>query len=185
MTENQQRFLKAIAERIPSGRVAEVRLFPAIRQGHMESAVAVVALESAPNDAEREVPLASIPGDFEGRTEGRPVVALDPGPSSGLDSPSVRDTPPREPRSDVGTNLAFGTDASPRHVILTARYALTVKGPDRGKWDFEVVHDADAPLNTVERVARGMAHRVGEDGEPELFSAAEFHRAVTEPWWSK
>ena len=36
MTETQQRFLKAIAERLGERPVVEVRLFPAIRQGQHE-----------------------------------------------------------------------------------------------------------------------------------------------------
>ena len=37
-----------------------------------------------------------------------------------------------------------------RHVVYTARYRWTRKGPDRGKWEAEVVAEADAPLITVE-----------------------------------
>jgi len=43
MTETQQRFLRAIAERVPSDQVVEVHLFPPIRQGGVETGVAVVA----------------------------------------------------------------------------------------------------------------------------------------------
>ena len=43
MTETQQRFLRAIAERVPSEQVVEVHLFPPIRQGGVETGVAVVA----------------------------------------------------------------------------------------------------------------------------------------------
>ena len=43
MTETQQRFLRAIAERVPKEQVVEVHLFPAIRQGGVETGVAVVA----------------------------------------------------------------------------------------------------------------------------------------------
>jgi hypothetical protein len=71
-----------------------------------------------------------------------------------------------------------------KYSILTARYRLTIKGPDRGKWEFELVHDADAPLETVEQVVRGVVRRTGDDGEPDLLSSADFHRAVTEPWWT-
>ena len=47
-----------------------------------------------------------------------------------------------------------------------------------------MVHDADAPIETVESVVRGVARRAGEDGEPELLSANDFQRALTEPWWT-
>jgi hypothetical protein len=59
-----------------------------------------------------------------------------------------------------------------------------VKGADRGRWEFSLVHDADAPLETIEPVVRGVARRVGDAGEPELLSPSAFQRAVTEPWWS-
>ena len=44
MTAAELRFLRAIAERVPPDRVAEVHLFPAMRQGPMETGVAVVAV---------------------------------------------------------------------------------------------------------------------------------------------
>jgi hypothetical protein len=46
--ESRARFLAAIAQQLPAERVAEVHLFGAIRQGGMESGVAVLALELAP-----------------------------------------------------------------------------------------------------------------------------------------
>ena len=45
--ETRARFLAAIAAQIPIERIAEVHLFPAIRQGGMESGVAVIAVERA------------------------------------------------------------------------------------------------------------------------------------------
>jgi len=161
MTETQQRFLKAIAERIPADHVAEVRLFPAIRQGHVESGVAVVAVEAlAADTGEREVPLVATPGDVGERSEDfEPLTSAIPSHVTPRTSP-----------------LRFS--------ILTAHYRLTFKGPDRGKWEFELVHDADAPLETVEHVVRGVVRRVGDDGDPDLMSRTDFHRAITEPWWS-
>ena len=43
--ETRTRFLAAIAAQVPIERIAEVHLFPAIRQGGMESGVAVIAVE--------------------------------------------------------------------------------------------------------------------------------------------
>ena len=43
--ETRARFLAAIATQLPADRIAEVHLFPAIRQGGMESGVAVIAVE--------------------------------------------------------------------------------------------------------------------------------------------
>ena len=44
MSETGERFLRAIAERIAPEGVVEVHMFPPIRQGPMESAVAIVAV---------------------------------------------------------------------------------------------------------------------------------------------
>ena len=40
MNETNERFLKAVLERLPAERVVEIHLFPAIRQGLMETGVA-------------------------------------------------------------------------------------------------------------------------------------------------
>ncbi len=59
-----------------------------------------------------------------------------------------------------------------RHTIYTARYRLVVKGPDRCRWEFECVAEADAPLITVEMVVRGVQRRSGELDEPVRYDAA-------------
>jgi hypothetical protein len=137
MTETQQRFLKAIAERVTTGRVAELRLYPTVRVGPIESGVAIVAMADGgsgmADDAIESIPRIADPARFS---------------------------------------------------ILTAHFRHTVKGPDRGKWEFDMVHDADAPIETVEKVVRGVARRAGEDGEPELLSGDDFQRALAEPWWT-
>jgi hypothetical protein len=137
MTETQQRFLKAIAERVNGERVAELRLYPTVRVGPIESGVAIVATAE---------------GGVE-KADGEPETPAAP-------------------------------DDHSRLLILTAHFRHTVKGPDRGKWEFTLVHDADAPIETVEKVVRGVARRSGEEGEPELLSADDFQRAIAEPWWS-
>ncbi len=71
-----------------------------------------------------------------------------------------------------------------RYAILTARYRLTFKGPDRGKWDVEITHEADAPLDTVERVARGVAKRAGDASDPEHFSGESLRAALEAPVWA-
>lgn len=70
-----------------------------------------------------------------------------------------------------------------RYAILTASYRLTIKGPDRGKWDVDMIHEADAPLATVERVARGVAKRSGDGSEPEHFSGESLKQALDAPAW--
>lgn len=62
------------------------------------------------------------------------------------------------------TAAAFpeGARISSRHVVYSARYRWTRKGPERGKWECEVVAEADAPLLTVEAVVQGVQHRSSE-----------------------
>jgi hypothetical protein len=48
LNETSEKFLKAILERIPAERIVELHLFPAIRQGQIETGVAVIAAEPAP-----------------------------------------------------------------------------------------------------------------------------------------
>jgi hypothetical protein len=114
MNEARERFLRSILERIPADQIAEIHFFPAIRQGHMETGVAVIAAE--------------------------------PGP----DSP-----------------------AGGRHVVFSAAYRWTRKGPERGKWEVDVTPEADAPLPTVDVVVRGVMERAGEAIEPQRLGAHE------------
>ena len=120
MTEAQERFLRAIADRVPPATIAELHLFPAIRQGGYETGIAVVAAQPA---------------------------------------------------------------AEPPHrlIVLSARYRLTLKGADRGKWDVEVVAQADAPLVTVDAVVRGVQRRAGDTGDPERLSGDAL-RALLDEW---
>jgi hypothetical protein len=69
---DRERFLAAVAERVPVDRVVELYLFQPIRQGGVESGVAVIAasgdapvLETAPVEAEapEEVPADLVPAD--------------------------------------------------------------------------------------------------------------------------
>ena len=147
MTETQQRFLKAIAERVTGDNVTEIRLYPTVRVGPIESGVAIVATRDPVPVAIAEEQV-SAEGDLS------------------------------------GDEIRIATARPDRLSILTAHFRHTVKGPDRGKWEFTMVHDADAPIETVESVVRGVARRSGEDGEPELLSTTDFQKALTEPWWT-
>jgi len=98
--ETRERFLKAIAAQVPAERIAEIHFFQPIKQGGIESGVAVVVENAAPE--------------------------------------------------------------SPRMVVYAARYRLTQKGPDRGKWEVNIVAEADAPLVAVDAVVRGVQRRSGD-----------------------
>ena len=67
-----------------------------------------------------------------------------------------------------------------RHIVYTARYRHTLKGPDRGKWETNIVAEADAPLITVDAVVRGVQRRIGEADEPERMSGDDL-RALFAP----
>ena len=115
----RERLLLTIADTVPVERITEIHFFPPMRQGTLETGMAVVA-------AEHEV---------AGRE---------------------------------------------RHVIYTARYRFTRKGPDRGRWECEVVAEADAPLITVEAVVRGVQQRANETTAPEHVSGDEARARITE-----
>lgn len=122
MNDVTQRFIREIAANVAPETISEVRLFPAMRQGHVETAVAVVAAHPDTN----------------------------------------ADTTPD------------------RHTVYTARYRVAVKGADRGKWEFEIRADADAPLPTVDAVVDGVMQRAGEPFEPERISASAFRSILAE-----
>jgi hypothetical protein len=110
-SDPRERFLLAIAEQVAPERLTELHFFPPLRQGTIETGVAVVAAE----------PEAGAP-----------------------DAPSTE-----------------------KHVVFSARYRWTRKGPERGRWESEIVAEADAPLITVENVVRGVKERANEAAEPE------------------
>ena len=121
LTETRERFLLAIAAQIPVERIAEIHFFQPIKQGGVESGVAVVAAW--------------------------PAITVEATPSDPTDIPRDPDAP---------------VEREARPVVYTARYRLTLKGPDRGKWETSVVAEADAPLVTVDAVVRGVQRRSGD-----------------------
>jgi hypothetical protein len=114
----RDRFLTAIAEKVNRDAIAEAHLFQPIKQGAMESGVAVVA---------------------------------------------VAEPLPANRSSELGTL-----------VVYTARYRLTLKGPERGKWDFNIQAEADAPLVTIDKVVQGVQRRSGDAEGPTKLSGDEF-----------
>lgn len=160
MTETQRRFLRALAERLPVARVAELHLFPPMRQGIVETGIAIVA-------AVREVLAA-------------PAAAVDDAVAAAACDPTddaSRDTP----EAQVPLLVPSLPPLRERHTVYTARYRLTIKGPERGKWELHVMEEADAPLLTVEMVVRGVQHRAGEGAEPERLEPAALRELLAAP----
>jgi len=163
MDETRARFLAAIAKQLPAERIAETHLFAAIRQGGVESGVAVIALEQ-----EHVAP------------DTTPVDELVAEPN---DAPSIDIVDASSELTDDGTETESDIEAAPvavaprRYVVCTARYRHTLKGPDRGKWEVTVTEEADAPLLTVDAVVRGVQRRSGDVDEIVRLSGDEV-RAV-------
>lgn len=74
--------------------------------------------------------------------------------------------------------IAAEAPAGERHVVYSASYRHTLKGPERGKWEVEVTAEADAPLMTVNDVVHGVMKRAGEQFEPERLSGAELRSII-------
>lgn len=163
MTETQRRFLREIGARVGAGRVHEVRLYPSIRQGGVESGVAIVAARPATPEP---IPMAELPADAEIRQPVPPYADIE------AVIPLVQDgDAPRAPLETSGHN---------RYEILSARYKLALKGTERGSWEMELRHEADAPLDTIDRVVRGVALRAGEGDDPECIAVARFRDALSD-----
>ena len=197
MTETQQRFLRVIAERIGAERVVELHLFPGIRQGGMESGVAVVAA--------RQLSASPAPADEGGMSIEDPDETADANDAASaveaqlLDDAELADSPYAESADEeIALEVdALVEDATPgedddaaspvgpeRLIVFSAHYRLTIKGPDRGKWDADVVAEADAPLDTVDAVVRGVQRRAGEVGDAERFTGDAFRAALESPVWT-
>lgn len=80
---------------------------------------------------------------------------------------------------DVADELSFDPPVPRvRHTVYTARYRLVIKGPDRGKWEMDVVDEADAPLLAVETVVRGVQRRAGEETATVRYDASQLARVL-------
>ena len=163
MTETQERFLRTVLTRVPLASVVELHLFPPIRRGTMETGVAVIATELpadvvvlvAPDDHDSPSAHHDAPEEGDAAMESTAAAdAADTADADGIVSESVIvEAPPAH---------------APRLRILTAAYRHTIKGIDRGKWTVDVQEEADAPLEAVEAVLRGVRHRSAEAADPEL-----------------
>lgn len=151
-SDARERFLLEIAAVVPPHRVSEVHFFAPMRQGPMETGVAVIA--ATPEGAEAPASTA-IPATAEdGAVAAAPEV-----PESG----AAEEAPDEAPVAVAeAPEFPEGARISSRHVVYSARYRWTRKGPERGKWESEVVAEADAPLLTVETVVQGVRQRSSE-----------------------
>ena len=206
MSDARERFLREIAGRLPPERIEEVHLFPPLKQGGIESGVAVVAAE--PEVAERAgagaarsmedlKPSAKNAEELRRSAEDTevaedvPPMGLRVEPEPGSAAPGVQ-LPLGEALADAAcdpTDAAAGPPPASvrsrpvRHTVYTARYRHTLKGPERGKWEFDIVAEADAPLITVETVVRGVQKRTGELADPERLTPDDLRTALDDTPW--
>jgi hypothetical protein len=160
MNEVRARFLKAILDQLPAERIAEIHFFPEIRQGQVETGVAVLAVVPEP-----PLPVASATGESVADAV----------------TDEVPDAVPNEVPIDVATDhVAVPTE---RFEVWSAAYRWTRKGPERGKWEVDLTAEADAPLPTVDIVVRGVHERAGEAMETERITNAELQALLSEPEW--
>lgn len=146
--ETRVRFLAAISERVTAagGTIDEAHVFQSMKQGIMETGVAVVAV-SIPRVPTSNGEVLSVGG-----------------------AAAAQDAIPPE-----------GGAVHDRRIVYTARYRLTLKGPDRGKWEFSLHPEADAPLITVDKVVRGVQQRSGDSLEPTRLIGEEIRMMMPDP----
>jgi hypothetical protein len=179
--ETRTRFLAAIAAQVPIERIAEVHLFPAIRQGGMESGVAVIAVARLHEPPMHEAPADEPPVDESPRDESpRDESLADEAPTNepGVDEPAADVAVDEMPDDTMTVPMADAPVAAQRYTVFSARYRHTLKGPDRGKWEVSVTEEADAPLLTVDAVVRGVQRRSGDAEEIVLLSGDEVRAAL-------
>ena len=213
VSETTERFLRAIIERIPLDRIEELHLFSPLRQGTMETGIAVIAgvvlVPALPVSDDREgeseplelsltesgsehVDVVEAGADEESIAEGDVSTAaniddvIDEAGSDSIESLNV--DADLESLIDMSSNDVESipeseSQQSPveRHTVYTARYRFIIKGPERGRWEADLVEEADAPLITVETVVRGVQRRAGEDTEIVRYNAHQIARALRIP----
>ncbi len=184
MNETRERFLRTILERVSPERIVEIHFFPPIRQGQLESGVAVVALESAPITVAESL---------------MPALSEDP---EALDASVIPDTsaPPEAAEAGVSDSddaaepaPADGDDAAASPVmavasrleVCTATYRWTRKGPERGKWEFDFKAEGDASLPIVGTVVRGVEQRSGDELGALRVDADELRALMDTPAWQR
>ncbi|HEX5437994.1 MAG TPA: hypothetical protein VFW98_12590 [Gemmatimonadaceae bacterium] len=82
---------------------------------------------------------------------------------------------------DAETSSAEHSTTPRRLTIYRAHYQLVLKGAERGTWEVDVHAEADAPIETVDDVVRGVHRRSGDEAEPERLTGDAFRAALSGP----
>jgi hypothetical protein len=195
VSEITERFLKVVLAHVPLDRIEELHLFSPLRQGGVETGIAVIAarvrLVVVEQPSAPELPLETEVLEAAAVVEGvadEPAAAeammaeVDAGVDAEVDAGVDAGVDAEDLHADDVTVIETMPVPRIRHTVYTARYRLVQKGPERGKWEADVVAEAEAPLITVDLVVRGVQRRAGEESEIVRYSAPQLARAVRVPY---
>ena len=215
VSEITERFLKVVLAHVPLDRIEELHLFSPLRQGGVETGIAVIAARVPvivlEQPAAPELPFEDVAAEpvevvadevvaddvvaddvvaDDVMVEDEPVGAPDDAPDDALDVDVIAEHAADDelveadllPDADDGAVIETTPVPRIRHTVYTARYRLVQKGPERGKWEADVVAEAEAPLITVDLVVRGVQRRAGEESEIVRYSAPQLARALRVPY---
>ena len=195
VSEITERFLKVVLAHVPLDRIEELHLFSPLRQGGVETGIAVIAarvrLVVVEQPSAPELPLetevleaaAVVGGVADEPAAAEAMMAeVDAGVDAEVDAGVDAGVDAEDLHADDVTVIETMPVPRIRHTVYTARYRLVQKGPERGKWEADVVAEAEAPLITVDLVVRGVQRRAGEESEIVRYSAPQLARAVRVPY---
>ena len=148
MTESQERFLRAIAARLPAERVVEVHLFPPIRNGGQETGIAIVSVA-----LEADAPIVDSPDEDIARPAAGELAAADAGgeacdPTEDAAGAAPRAHPAGGP-PPLGSSPASAAGASPD-----------------GREPAPASASSDAATDDADSVAAALARDLPEPSEP-------------------
>lgn len=175
-----ERFLRAIVAVVPIELLEELHLFSPLRQGVTETGIAVVAAREVVAAVD-DIDASLTPGELALDDPPSAAVATDesdPSPYKDYDELESDDNVEPFDADQISVAPVIASAPRVRHTIYTARYRLVIKGAERGRWEADVVAEADAPLITVEAVVRGVQRRAGEDSAITRFSAGQVTHAL-------
>ena len=202
VSEITERFLRVVIAHVPLARIEELHLFSPLRQSGVETGIAVIAarvpivVDQPPlapelllDDEVVAIDVLAEAGDAE-TVDADAVeveaVEVDVVEAEAVDAEAVDAETARAAEPEAQETLADAPEARAvpriRHTVYTARYRLVQKGPERGKWEADVVAEAEAPLITVDLVVRGVQRRAGEESEIVRYTAAQLARALRLPF---
>ncbi len=199
VSEITERFLRVVIAHVPLARIEELHLFSPLRQSGVETGIAVIAarvpivLEQPPMAPELllDDEVVAVADAVDAETDDADAVDAETVDAEAVDAEAAEE-PAEEPAAEAPLAEeplaeALAAPAAPavpriRHTVYTARYRLVQKGPERGKWEADVVAEAEAPLITVDLVVRGVQRRAGEESEIVRYTAAQLARALRVPY---